>query len=71
MPLKTGKSKKVVSENVSEIMGSYKKTGKIGTSKPKNAKKAQSQAVAISLGKARSGPFYVKRKDANRLTKIT
>jgi hypothetical protein len=71
MPLKTGRTNKVVGENISEMMGSFKKTGKLGTSKPKNAKKAQSQATAIALGKARSGPFYVKRKDANRLTKIT
>ena len=78
MPLKTGKSNKVVSENISEMMGSYRKSGKLGTSKPKSAKKAQKQAVAIALdkaGKSRKmaggGPFYVKRKDANRLTKIT
>lgn len=78
MPLKTGKSSKVVGENISEMVGSFKKTGKIGTSKPRSTKKAQTQAVAIALKKAGKppklsggGPFYVKRKDANRLTKIT
>ena len=52
MPLKSGKSQKVVGKNVSELMKSYKKTGKIGTSKPKSKKAAQKQAVAIALSKA-------------------
>lgn len=52
MPLKKGKSKKVVSENIKEIMHSYKKTGKIGTSKPKSKKQALKQSVAISYDKA-------------------
>lgn len=52
MPLKSGKSKKVVSENISEVMASYKKKGKIGTSRPKSKAKAQKQAVAIALTKA-------------------
>lgn len=33
-------------------MRSYKKKGKIGTSKPKSKKQAQKQAVAIALSKA-------------------
>lgn len=52
MPLKSGKSKKVISENISETMRSYKKKGKIGTSRPKNKADAQKQAVAIALSKA-------------------
>ena len=52
MPLKKGKSKKVVSENIKEIMHSYKKTGKIGTSKPKSKKQSLKQSVAISYDKA-------------------
>jgi hypothetical protein len=52
MPLKSGTSKKTVSKNVSELMGAYKKSGKIGTSKPKTKKVAQKQAVAIALSKA-------------------
>lgn len=106
MPLKRGSSNKTVSSNISEMMGSYKKTGKLGTSKPKSKKKAQKQAVAIALNKAgksnrmkHGGPvpkgmhhmpdgtlmkdsehkkmatggsvYYVKRKDANKLTKIS
>jgi hypothetical protein len=52
MPLKSGKSKKVISENISETMRSYKKKGKIGTSRPKSKAAAQKQAVAIALRKA-------------------
>lgn len=52
MPLKKGKSNKVVSSNVKEMMGGYKSTGSIGTSKPPSAKAAQKQAVAIALNKA-------------------
>jgi hypothetical protein len=52
MPLKQGTSKKAISSNVSELMSTYKKKGKIGTSKPKSKKKAQKQAVAIALSKA-------------------
>jgi hypothetical protein len=33
-------------------MGAYKKSGKIGTSKPKTKKVPQKQAVAIALSKA-------------------
>lgn len=52
MPLKSGSSSKTVSKNVSELMGAYKKSGKIGSSKPKSKKAAQKQAVAIALSKA-------------------
>lgn len=52
MPLKTGKSKKTVQKNVSELMHKYKQKGKIGSSKPKSKKDAQKQAVAIALSKA-------------------
>lgn len=52
MPLKKGTSKKAVSSNIKELMSSYKKKGKIGTSKPRSKKKAQKQAVAIALSTA-------------------
>lgn len=52
MPLKKGKTDKIIGDNISELMGSYKKKGKIGTSKPSSKKKAQKQSVAIALNKA-------------------
>ena len=52
MPLKTGRSKKTVSSNIKEMVGSYKKTGKIGTSKPASTEKAVKQAAAIAYDKA-------------------
>lgn len=78
MPLKKGSSQKTISSNVGEMVRKYKKTGSIGTSKPSSKKKAVKQAVAIALstaGKskkmAKGGTVrYVKRKDADNLTKI-
>ena len=53
MPLKRGKSDKVVSENIKELMDEYKHgNGKIGNNRPTSAKKAQKMAVAIALRKA-------------------
>lgn len=52
MPLKSGTSGKVMSENISATMHKYKKTGKIGTSEPESDEKAQKQAVAIAYSKA-------------------
>jgi chitinase len=79
MPLKAGKSQKTISGNISEMVGKYKKTGSIGTSKPKSKPKAVKQAVAIALdkaGKARKMSTggtvrYVKRKDADRKVMIS
>lgn len=52
MPLKKGSSSKTISKNISKLIRSYKKTGKIGTSKPTSSKKAQKQAIAIALSSA-------------------
>lgn len=52
MPLKKGKSRKTISHNIKEIADSWKRTGKIGNSHPKDKKSAVKQAVAISLKKA-------------------
>jgi hypothetical protein len=85
MPLKKGKSQKVISSNIGEIISSYSKTGKIGTSSPKNKGDAIKQAAAIayaSAGKSRKyksgstpagiqGPsMIVRKKDGNRPVKI-
>lgn len=85
MPLKPGKSNKVVSGNISEMVRSYEKKGTIGTSKPSSKAKAIKQATAIALSKARKpakmktgsrpagipGPAQiVKKKDGNRPVKI-
>lgn len=52
MPLKKGKSKKVISENIRELMHSFHQTGTIGTSTPESNKKAQKQAIAIAFDMA-------------------
>lgn len=52
MPLKKGSSKKTISKNIEKEMKKYKKTGKIGTSKPASKKKAVKQAAAIAYSKA-------------------
>jgi len=52
MPLKPGKSRKTVSENIAEMMRSYEKTGKIGNTHPKNKAAALKQAQAIAYDKA-------------------
>jgi hypothetical protein len=53
MPLKSGKSKQAVSDNIKELMDEYKHgDGKIGNYRPPSAKKAQKAAVAIAMKKA-------------------
>ena len=53
MPLKKGKSKKVISDNIEEIMHSYHEKGTIGKSSPKTNEKAQKQAIAIAFSLAK------------------
>ncbi len=54
MPLQKGSSKKAFESNMSELMTSFHKSGRIGTSKPSTAEKARKQALAIA--------FEMKRK---------
>jgi len=85
MPLKQGKTQKVISGNIGEMIKKYKETGAIGTSRPKNKGAAIKQAAAIAYsaaGKTRKfkagstpagvqGPFMtVRKKDGNRPVKI-
>lgn len=69
MPLKKGKSKETISKNIKSEMKSYKKTGKIGTSKPKSKKKAQKQAVAVALSKSRESDSKKSKKKKKSVVK--
>ena len=55
MPLKAGKSQGVISSNISECMASFRKDGKIGNTRPRNAAHARKMCVAMSLSKSREG----------------
>jgi len=52
MPLRKGKSKKIISQNIEELINAYKERGKIGKIKPKSKKHARKIAVAIAMKKA-------------------
>jgi hypothetical protein len=54
MPLQAGKSKRSFVSNIRELMHSFKRTGKIGTSTPAWAGKANKQAVAVAYSKQRA-----------------
>ena len=58
MPLTKGKSKRVVSKNIGELMNAYKSKGKIGTSTPESDRAARAQAIAISMKKAGKSKKY-------------
>lgn len=55
MPLKSGKTADIINKNMEELVGNYKKTGKIGTSTPPSIVAAQKQAAAIAYNKAGEG----------------
>jgi hypothetical protein len=63
MPLKSGRSKEVIQENIREIMHSFKKKKRIGTSKPRSKKEALKQAIAIAYAKARKGALAKQLED--------
>lgn len=62
MPLKRGSSREVISENIKEIVDKWKRTGRIGNSRPKTKKEAVRQAVAIALSTARKYKNNRKRR---------
>ena len=69
MPLKKGKSKKTISKNIKKEMKEYKKTGKIGTSKPKSTNAAQKQAAAVAYSKARESGAKLPKKSKLKTAK--
>lgn len=78
MPLKKGSSQKTISENIGEMVRSYKRKGSIGASRPKGVAAATKQAAAIAYdkaGKARKmsdggAARVVRKKDGNRKVSI-
>lgn len=52
MPLKSGKSRSAISQNIKTLMHEYEESGEIGTSHPPSRQRASRQAVAIALRKA-------------------
>ena len=53
MPLKKGSKKSVISHNIGEMLSSYKKTGKIGNTTPKDMAHARKIASAAAYSKAK------------------
>ena len=53
MPLKKGSSRATISSNIEECISSYKKTGKIGNTTPKNMAHARKICAAAAYGSAR------------------
>lgn len=49
MPLIHSDSKKAFEENVAELIKSFKKSGRIGSSKPANKNAARKQALKIAF----------------------
>lgn len=51
MPLKSGKSRRVLSQNVRELLRAFKKTGRIGKAHPKDMERARKMALAVAYQK--------------------
>jgi hypothetical protein len=53
MPLRKGSSRQAISENIRELMHTYKREGHIAASRPPDKGKAAKQAAAIAYSMAR------------------
>jgi len=53
MPLKAGSSQETISGNIEECMKSYKSSGKIGNTTPKNLEHARQICAAAAYSTAR------------------
>ena len=53
MPLKKGSSQATIGGNIEECLSSYKKTGKIGNTTPKNMAHARKICAAAAYSSAR------------------
>lgn len=54
MPLQSGSSQETVSANIEKLMREYKRTGKIGNTRPTSLDHARKIAAAASYNKAGS-----------------
>lgn len=66
MPLKRGKSRKIVSENIRTLMHDYERSGRIGNIHPKSRKHAQRIAIAIAMRMQREGKKGGKKRGKSK-----